>query len=134
MKYDPLRRYLEVVGDAAVPLTFAEIEQILGAPLPPSALRHAAWWSNNPTNHANAQAWLAASYVTEKVDFRGQRVVFARRSSVRAAAGSAEGPRPGVPRPGVVERLRARLGGTVRVAQGVDLAQPTGEIWNADIE
>jgi YD repeat-containing protein len=134
MKYDPLRRFLEAAGDAALPLSFAEIEEILGAPLPPSARRHAAWWSNNPTNHVNAQAWIAAGYVTERVDLKGQRLIFARRRPVQSAADAAEGRRPSSPRLGLVERLRARLGDSVRVALGVDLTQPTGEIWNAEIE
>jgi hypothetical protein len=125
MKYHPLRLYLEAVGAAAVPLSFAEIEEILGVPLPASARRHAAWWSNNPTNHVNAQAWLQAGYASEQVDLRRQQLVFALRSPA---------PRADASRPGLVERLQARLGGTVRLAAGVDLTQPTGEIWNAEIE
>jgi transcriptional regulator with XRE-family HTH domain len=32
----------------------------------------------------------------------------------------------------ILERIRERLGGTVRVAPGVDLTAPTGEIWDAE--
>ena len=137
MKYDPLKRYLEATGEPAVPLTFEQIEQILGSALPASARKYAAWWSNNPTNHVNAKAWLEAGYASRQLDLTSERLVFTRRP-VEAT------PPPGVqessagplkpPGPGFVERLQARLGGTVWIDPGVDLAEPTGEIWNAEIE
>lgn len=34
----------------------------------------------------------------------------------------------------ILDRIRQRLGGTVRVAPGVDLTAPTGEIWDAERE
>jgi hypothetical protein len=130
MKYDPLRHYLEAAGEAVVELSFAQIEEIIGSELPASARKHPAWWTNNPTNHVNAQAWLAAGYLSGAVDLAGERLVFARSKAVRM---------PGLneadveaPRPGLVERLRARLGGTVWIAPGVDLTAPTGEVWNAE--
>jgi hypothetical protein len=136
MKYEPLKRYLEAIGEAAVPLSFEEIEQILGAPLPASARKYAAWWANSPSNHVNAKAWLGAGYVSERVDLRGERLVFARRtgSVAQAAPGLGEADAKRLPPPGLVERLRARLGGTVWVAPGVDLTAPTGEVWNAERE
>jgi hypothetical protein len=33
---------------------------------------------------------------------------------------------------GTVHQLQSRLAGTVTVADGVDLTEPTGEIWDAD--
>ncbi|MDB5492986.1 MAG: hypothetical protein JWP86_323, partial [Phenylobacterium sp.] len=38
----------------------------------------------------------------------------------------------GAPRPGLVARLQAKLGGTVRFAPGFDPMEPTGEIWDAE--
>lgn len=32
----------------------------------------------------------------------------------------------------ILDRIRKQLGGTVRVATGVDLTAPTGEIWDAE--
>jgi len=32
----------------------------------------------------------------------------------------------------ILERIRQRLGGTVTVMPGVDLTEPTGELWDAD--
>ena len=58
-KYDPLRHFLEGCGADELVLTFAGLEQILGAPLPASKA-YAAWWSNNPHNNVMTRAWLAA--------------------------------------------------------------------------
>lgn len=44
-KYDPLARYLATYPGDRVTLTLAEIEAIVGAPLPPGA-RQRKWWQN----------------------------------------------------------------------------------------
>ena len=134
MKYDPLKRYLEAASQSVVPLSFEQIEQILGTTLPVSARKHAAWWSNNPTNHVNAQAWLAAGYRAERIDLAGRRLSFRRVQD--GARGVEESPAlmGGDHETDLLERIRARLEGTVRVAEGVDLTAPTGEVWNAEIE
>jgi len=115
MKYDPLRRYLEGVETVAE-LDFVEIERILGAPLPPSARKHAAWWSNSAEGHVNAQAWLAAGFKTEGVDLAAGRIAFRREASPLEEPEHIPG--------SLLERIRARLGGTVTVAPGVDLTEP----------
>ena len=130
MKYDPLKHYLEAAGAPVVELSFVQIEHILGSALPASARKHAAWWSNNPTNHVNAQAWLAAGYQSGGVDLAQQKLVFLRKSE--AAPSGMQETAARAPQPGLVERIRARLGGTVWVAPGVDLTAPTGEVWNAE--
>jgi len=137
MKYHPLKHYLEATDEVAVALTFQKIEQILGSALPASARKHAAWWSNNPTNHANAKAWLEAGFASQQVDLRSERLVFTRRSVKAAVPPGVEEPAAQPSKPpgaGFVERLQARLGGTVWIVPGVDLTEPTGEIWNAEIE
>lgn len=136
MKYEPLKRYLETTARPAVPLTFKQIETILGAALPASARKHAAWWSNSPTGHVNAQAWLDAGYASEQVDLVGERLVFARRPRANGPAGVAEDAAPAMKPPGAgfLERVRERLGGTVWIAPGVDLTEPIDVIWNAEIE
>ncbi len=135
MKYDPLKRYLEAAGEPVVELSFAQIEEIIGSTLPASARKHVAWWSNNPTNHVNAQAWLSAGYLSKGVDIAGEQLAFSRkRTEAQVAPGLQESGvdplRPAAP--GLVERLRAKLGGTVWIAPGVDLTAPTGEVWNAE--
>ena len=124
-KYDPLKTFLLSAETEEVPLTFDEIEALLGTSLPPSK-RHPAWWSNNPSNNTMTRAWLEAGYRTERVDPVAHRVVFRRQPQSRTEPIAGRGA-------DIVARLRATLGGTVRVAPDVDLTAPTGEVWDAEI-
>ncbi|CAM2916833.1 DUF7662 domain-containing protein [Brevundimonas diminuta] len=57
-KYDPLHRYLRRQTAAEVVLTFSEIENLLTAFLPKSALRR-EWWANEAgptTTHVQSRA------------------------------------------------------------------------------
>lgn len=132
-KYDPLRTFLGGVQTIEVPMTFDEIEHVIGTRLPAAAENHRAWWSNNSSNNVMTKAWLAAGYSTERVDMSARRLVFRRNGSPPASPTSTSTPttRPKGD-PGFLERIRARLGGTVTVAEGVDLTEPTGEIWDAE--
>lgn len=76
-KYDSLGDYLRAQGRDHVPMTFAEIERIIGAPLPKSQ-KHQAWWSNSTSNNVMTQVWLDAGYRTEQVDTANRRLVFRR--------------------------------------------------------
>jgi hypothetical protein len=118
-KYDPLKAFLISSGAEEVVLGFEEIEALLGAPLPPSK-RYPAWWSNNPSNNTMTRVWLAAGYRTERLDLEGGRIVFRRSPKSTQVSG------------GVIERLQAALGGTVRLAPGVDLTEPSDEVWGAE--
>jgi hypothetical protein len=118
-KYDPLKAFLISSDAEEVVLGFEEIEALLGTPLPPSK-RHPAWWSNNPSNNTMTRVWLAAGYRTERLDIEGRRIVFRRSPNSTQVSG------------GVIERLQAALGGTVRLAPGVDLTEPAGEVWDAE--
>jgi hypothetical protein len=122
-KYTPLKTFLVRNAASELPLRFDEIERIIGAKLPPVAFDHRAWWSNNPSNSVATRAWLDAGYKTERVDMGSRKLVFRRTSS---------GPVPPPAPSGVLAALRRALGGTVRVADGVDLTAPTGETWDAD--
>ncbi|HEX4196928.1 MAG TPA: hypothetical protein VHZ26_05760 [Caulobacteraceae bacterium] len=134
-KYEPLKTFLAHSQAAEVPMRFSEIEQIIGAPLPPVAFRHRAWWSNNPVNSVITAAWLEAGYKTQRVDMAAQRLVFRRaadrpldssslvRSATRVNA---------VTGGGLLGRLRHALGGTVRIAEGVDLTAPSDAAWDAE--
>lgn len=60
--YEPLRTRLEASPQAAVTLSFDEIERLLGRRLPPSAYDEKIkrqWWANTDT-HSQARAWLKA--------------------------------------------------------------------------
>ena len=115
MKYEPLRRYLEGATEDKAVLGFDEIERIIGAPLPPSARKHPAWWSNHARGHVNAQAWLDAGFHTKKIDLARGRVAFER--SLKSLD---EQRVPG----SLLERIREALGGTVKIMPGVDLTEP----------
>jgi hypothetical protein len=63
-KYGPLCTYLSVQVLSELTLTFDEIEQIIGAPLPKSA-DTPQWWANvtDPqTSHVQRHAWREAGY------------------------------------------------------------------------
>lgn len=125
-KYEPLRVFLEGQDVAELPMTFEEIEKLIGASLPPAASRHRAWWSNNPDNSVVTRAWRGAGYKAFRVDMKGKTLVF-RKDSDR----SEEKARP---QSALLERIWARLGGTVFIPPGVDITEPTGEIWDAETE
>ncbi|MDF2374573.1 MAG: hypothetical protein P1V21_27710 [Rhizobiaceae bacterium] len=62
-KYAPLFDYLTALPLTTnqVTLTYSQIEEILSAPLPPSATTHASvWWANG--GHSQANCWLKAGF------------------------------------------------------------------------
>jgi len=108
-KYAPLSRALSQRTQDSWPMTFAEIESLLGSRLPSSARRYPAWWSNNPTNNTMTRVWLDAGWKTENVDVPGERVTF-RRAEQPYPAGPAgfndgKGQPPLAPADSVLDRL-----------------------------
>jgi len=75
-KYHPLFEHLLFSGQGRLSMTFSEIEVVIGAPLPPSARRREEWWSNSPSGHSQARAWLRANYRTSHVNLAGEKVDF----------------------------------------------------------
>ena len=72
----PLTAWLRQ-ATSPVTLSFAEIEAILGRPLPASARRHRAWWSNSETQTVPRQ-WLAAGWRADMVDMVAGRIRLAK--------------------------------------------------------
>jgi hypothetical protein len=73
--YDPLLRELGRTRAQTIRLTFSEIEEILGRPLPPSAYKFSAWWGNESSRkagHTQAMAWLQAGF-TARVSLKQGR-------------------------------------------------------------
>ncbi len=66
-KYDPLRQYLQQSHADELTLSLAEIEELLGARLPPSARGQRAWWGNRRTGALQARAWLDVDYRVETI-------------------------------------------------------------------
>lgn len=77
-KYYPLQAYLRRVEAAHVTLSFDAIVRILGAPLPPSATRSRAFWSNRNRGGYQANAWLGAGFRVKAVDLDARQVRFER--------------------------------------------------------
>lgn len=126
-KYEPLRRYLEKRTTEQVPMTFSEIEKLLGFKLPVSQ-RYPAWWSNNPTNNVMTNEWLAAGFKTEQVDIEGRKLVFRR---TRPIAESAPGALSAASEETKPRRhpLFGRLKGTITIMPGTDLTEPADADW-----
>ena len=74
-KYARLQEHLERRRGRPEMLTFEDIEQIIGRPLPQSAVRHRSFWANdNQDHHSHARAWIRAGYRVAYVD-RDEKVV-----------------------------------------------------------
>jgi hypothetical protein len=129
-KYSPLKEFLADRSETEVPMMFNEIEAIIGAPLPPVAFKHRAWWSNNPSNSVITRAWLDAGYKTERVDMGSQKLVF-RKAGDANRSGASIPPSP-THRASLVAGLQRALGGTVRFSQDFEATEPTGEVWDAE--
>jgi hypothetical protein len=62
-RYDGLRTFLSGQSESTVTMSFAEIEEKIGQPLPPSARRYRAFWANDERSgsHVHARSWLKAN-------------------------------------------------------------------------
>ncbi|MGQ0483867.1 MAG: DUF7662 domain-containing protein [Hyphomicrobiales bacterium] len=79
-KYQPLTEHLRRQSASQYPIKFNDIENIIGGELPPSAFKHRAWWSNNPSNSVMTKAWLEAGWISSNVDLEEKKLVFRRVS------------------------------------------------------
>jgi hypothetical protein len=135
-KYDPLGDYLASRQTAEVPMSFSDIETVIGAALPPKAVDHPAWWSNNTSNNTMTKVWLDAGFRTERVNISARKLVFRRVERPRTTVADEALPpaiarRGGNDEGGLLARARTALAGTVHLVDGVDLTDPTGEVWDA---
>ena len=120
-KYSPLGDYLRGRQTNEVPLSFHEIEEIIGRSLPPKAQNYAAWWSNNPSNNVMTKVWLEAGFRTERVDLGGRRLVF--RRAARPPSSLPQGTRP--ERHAFVGAMK----GTFTIPDDLDLTEPADPEW-----
>jgi hypothetical protein len=75
-KYDPLKSFLNTCGGAALTMSFAEVESLLGFELPWAATHFRQWWGNNASGHAQSRAWMSARYKVDTVDLEARTVHF----------------------------------------------------------
>ncbi len=79
-KYEPLATHLRSASANEWSATFAQVEEVLGFPLPPSARKHREWWSNQAgSGHSQARGWQDAGWQVWKVDLQEEKVTFRRR-------------------------------------------------------
>jgi hypothetical protein len=132
-KYEPLGHFLRKQRTQEVPLTFREIEKIIGAKLPPKAQHHRAWWSNNPDNNVMTKVWLAAGFESAQVDMEGRKLVFRRIAKAPEPMNGFAEPaskryatsagKPYATKDGKHPAFGA-LKGMIKIAPGVDLTEP----------
>jgi hypothetical protein len=129
-KYEPLTEFLRKQALNEVQMTFAQIERVIDAKLPPKAQQHRAWWSNSPSNNVLTKAWLNAGFRSEQVDMKARKLVFRKATPLgagvlRAEASNTAG-RAGVPKR---HPLIGALKGWIRIEPGTDLTQPADPEW-----
>src|SRR5437762_11425939 len=133
-KYQPLTQFLKTQTSFEFPMTFREIEHVLGRKLPPSAYRHRPWWANEAANHVHAKAWLMAGYQTQQVDMQNKKLVFKRASDSRARRPGMAEPQRGFQHnpaadPSARHPMIGALKGWLVIEPGYDLTQPAMPEW-----
>lgn len=76
-KYDRLFHHLMTKQGDKWAASFAEIEAVLGFPLPDSASRYPAWWANQTGGgHSQSGSWQQAGWQTSNLDLARKQVEF----------------------------------------------------------
>jgi hypothetical protein len=117
-KYESLTKHLARANAPELTMTFAQVEEILGASLPASARTHRPWWANSAHGHVQSKGWLDAGYQSEDVDLEGQKLRFKKVQNVSLIGDSETQEQKGR------HPLIGWAKGTVKVAEGVDLTAP----------
>ena len=132
-KYAALEVHLRESGQDSVTMTFAEIERVIGADLPPSAFKHRPWWSNNPSNSVITHSWLKAGYKSENVDMAGKTLDFVKTAQYPPAGetGSHVLRDAAPPAAASFSLVFGALKGMVTIKEGTDLTAPVEADWEA---
>lgn len=109
-KYDPLRDFLADCAGDEEPMTFDDVERLVGT-LPYSAREHRAWWGND-TYRSQSIAWQRAGWHVASVDQVSGQVVFARgvKGGMPAARQRAHAPSGPYVDTQVIAAIKARQG------------------------
>ena len=79
-KYDALAGHLRRQSGSTHTMDFADIERLIGTPLPDSSQKHSAWWGNDrspDSTHSQAKyGWLAAGWEVDSFDLNQESVTF----------------------------------------------------------
>ncbi|MFN3522167.1 MAG: hypothetical protein ACK4YQ_07950 [Phenylobacterium sp.] len=90
-KYQPLTDHLAHLAADEWRASFAEVEAVLGFPLPKSASTYSSWWSNE-ADKPHKKGWLDAGWRVAEVDRRDGKVAFERAEARLATPALAEAP------------------------------------------
>lgn len=85
-EYQLLHQYLRDRFADRVVLTFEQIEDLLGFPLPESARHERAWWGGAGPTGAQSEAWMLAGR-TATVNLPARSVLFEREDEPATRAG-----------------------------------------------
>lgn len=123
-KYDPLTKRLAATKGAEWKASFAELEKLLGAPLPKTAKAGKAWWKSDAAT-PQAKAW--AGWNAEAGD---GAVVFRKAGAAAAPEPKAAPPAvSGDDTPPILKRLEVSPGwGMALVAGGVAVVAGLGAL------
>jgi hypothetical protein len=79
-RYAPLAIWLQSqpANQDRIPLSFQEIEDIIGGDLPLSARTHRSWWANDSVGHVQSRQWLDVSWRVAQTNLTEEKVTFAR--------------------------------------------------------
>lgn len=127
-KYESLGMFLRRQRAQEVPLTFREIEKIIGAKLPPKAQHYRAWWSNNPSNNVMTKVWLEAGYESVRVDMSARKLVF-RRIIKEPNEEPSRKFAPSAMKKGERHPIFGALKDITRLVPGADLTEPADPEW-----
>lgn len=82
-KYDALRDHLAKLprGQNRATMTFSRIADLLGEPLPPSALQYEDWWQGRArwSKVVKVRPWETAGWVVDDLSLRAKLVTFRRQ-------------------------------------------------------
>jgi len=130
-KYQPLSARLSGHPKPEWRASFAELEEVLGFPLPKAARTGRGWWK--PDAGAHARAWTEAGWAAHDVDPAAGQVTFRRADqSPLVAPAVAEGapPRPSAPgeEPAIVAALERPKWHMALVAGGLAVVAGVGAL------
>jgi hypothetical protein len=132
-KYAALSHFFFAQIADELPMSFHQVEDIIGTKLPSSAYRYPAWWANDLASHVQAQAWLHAGYETRNVDIVAKKLVFKRVSGPRSSHAGMSEPqhafKQGADPMTTSHPMIGALKGLLMIEPGYDLTEPAMPEW-----
>jgi hypothetical protein len=127
-KYNPLSARLAGHAGPEWRASFAELEEVLGFPLPKSARTGKAWWKND-ARAPHASAWTTGGWEALDVDQAAGLVTFRKIAPAEAAVARALPAEPADDTPAILKRLDASPSwGLAIVAGGLALVAGLGAL------